>query len=52
MAELKLYEYEVGGVKHTAQMTAEDAKRYNGKPAKGGATPSTKAAPAPENKAG
>lgn len=52
MAELKLYEYEVGGIKHTAQMTAEDAKRYDAKAVKAGATPSTKAAPAPENKAG
>lgn len=50
MAELKLYEYEVNGIKHVAQMTAEDAKRYDAKAAKAGAVPTTKGAAAPENK--
>lgn len=50
MADLKLYEYEIGGVKHVAQMSSEDADRYKAKLVKSGSAPTTKAAPAPENK--
>ncbi|QLF83985.1 hypothetical protein SEA_UPYO_6 [Gordonia phage Upyo] len=51
MAAMKVYEYEVNGVKHTAQMTEEDAERLGGKEVKAGSAPKTKAAPAPANKA-
>ena len=52
MAEMKMYEYEVGGIKHTAQMTEEDAKRYQAKPVRQAPAPRTKAAKTPANKAG
>lgn len=45
---LKLYEYEVAGVVHTAQMSAEDAERLGAKEA--GAR-QAKARQAPANKA-
>lgn len=48
---MEVYEYEVNGVLHTAQMTSEDAKRLGAKRAKGALAPTeSKAAPAPENK--
>lgn len=52
---MDVYEYEVNGVKHTAQMTAEDSKRLGAKKAKDALAPvaapsATKAAPTPENK--
>ena len=48
--QLKIYEYEVGGVAHTAQLSAEDAERYGAKEAKGAKAPATKARQAPANK--
>lgn len=47
MADLKLYEYEIGGVTHTAQLSTEDAERLGAKEAK---APATKARQAPANK--
>ena len=52
MADLKLYEYEIGGVTHTAQLSTEDAERLGAKEAKGAKAPATKARQAPANKAG
>ena len=49
---LKLYEYEVNGIKHTAQMTAEYAEQVGAKEVKAAKAPTTKARQAPENKAG
>ena len=43
MADMKLYEYEVNGIKHTAQMTSDHAKAYPG-------AKEVKAAPVPKNK--
>ncbi|UTN93298.1 hypothetical protein SEA_WIDOW_6 [Gordonia phage Widow] len=51
-----VYEYEVNEVKHTAQFTAEDAKRLGAKKVKEALAPvaaptvASKAAPTPENK--
>lgn len=51
MAEaLKLYEYEVGGITHTAQLSAEDAERYGAKEVKGAKAPANKSRQAPANK--
>ncbi|AWY06508.1 hypothetical protein HOT45_gp06 [Gordonia phage Trine] len=50
MADLKLYEYEVAGVLHTAQLTSEDAERLQAKEVRSARAPRTKAAKAPENK--
>ena len=43
MPDMKLYEYEVNGIKHTAQLTSEHAKNYPG-------AKEVKAAPVPKNK--
>lgn len=51
MAEtLKLYEYEVGGVTHTAQMSSDDAERLGAKEVKGAKAPANKSRQAPANK--
>lgn len=51
MAELGVYEYDVNGVKHTAQLDADDAKRYKAKKVQKGQAPrETKQAATPENK--
>lgn len=50
MADLKLYEYEIGGVTHTAQLSAEDAERLGAKSVRGAKAPVTKARQAPANK--
>lgn len=52
---MDVYEYDVNGITHTAQMTAEDAKRLGAKKAKGAlppeeTAPQSKAGPTPENK--
>lgn len=52
MADLKLYEYEIGGVTHTAQLSTEDAERLGAKTVRTAKAPTTKARQAPENKAG
>lgn len=49
-SKLKLYQYKVGGIVHTAQMTAEDADRLEAKEVKAAPAPTTKAATPPENK--
>ena len=49
---MKLYEYEVNGVGHVAQMSDADAKRLKAKAVRQAAPAKTKAAPAPENKGG
>lgn len=46
---LKEYEVEVGGLKHTLQLSDEDAKRFDG--AKEIKRPVNKAAPQPADKA-
>lgn len=44
MAEtLKIYEYEINGIAHTAQLDAETAERYGAKEVKGGHAPANKA---------
>lgn len=49
MAEaLGIYEYEVNGVKHTAQLTADDAKRLDAKKVQ--KAQAAKSGPTPENK--
>jgi len=45
---MKQYEVEIGGIPHILQLTAEDAKRYEG--AKEVKAPANKQAPAPANK--
>ena len=52
---MDVYEYDVNGITHTAQMTAEDAKRLGAKKAKARSPrevvrPQSKAGPTPENK--
>lgn len=50
MADLKLYEYEIGGVTHTAQLSTEDAERLGAKTVRTAKAPTTKARQAPANK--
>lgn len=51
MASMKLYEYKVGNVTHTAQMSEDDAERLGAKEVKAAKAPTTKARQAPANKA-
>ena len=48
---LKLYEYEVGGIVHIAQMTSEYAETVGATEVKAAKAPTTKARQAPANKA-
>lgn len=47
---LKLYEYEVGGIVHTAQMDDDYAEKLGAKEVKSAKAPTTKARQAPANK--
>ncbi|ATW59005.1 hypothetical protein PBI_MAHDIA_6 [Gordonia phage Mahdia] len=51
VASMKLYEYKVGNVTHTAQMSEDDADRLGAKEVKAAKAPTTKARQAPANKA-
>ncbi len=49
MADLKEYDVDINGITHTLQLSAEDAKRYEGATARKAAAPANKQA-APQNK--